>query len=144
MIQNGLSPAFSSLSRPAFRTLEVDKGPDLNGFDSSSCFLPLISNLYFVYLLVSLARSYTRFCVLITPVRRTLITFSLPISKSLYFLYASEAGGVRFGIWGWCLEQDPVCMTPIKCESLFFGHFITTIESRLAYPPDWGIHGSLK
>ncbi|KAF5359529.1 hypothetical protein D9756_003495 [Leucocoprinus leucothites] len=39
----------------------------------------------------------------------TLTTFSLPFLPRLYFLWSSQGGGVRFGIWGWCLEQGSVC-----------------------------------
>ncbi|KIJ92986.1 hypothetical protein K443DRAFT_684879 [Laccaria amethystina LaAM-08-1] len=65
----------------------------------------------------------------------TLITFSLPISKSLYFLYASEAGGVRFGIWGWCLDQDPICMTPLKLGYTWEPQIATPITSALILFP---------
>jgi len=41
-----------------------------------------------------------------------LVTFSVPTSSSLYFLSTSEAGGVRFGIWGWCLNEDGTCLDP--------------------------------
>ncbi|KAF7771757.1 hypothetical protein Agabi119p4_6068 [Agaricus bisporus var. burnettii] len=39
----------------------------------------------------------------------TLITFSLPLVHSMYFLWSSQAGGVRFGIWGWCLDEGSIC-----------------------------------
>ncbi|KAG6857396.1 hypothetical protein H0H87_004758 [Tephrocybe sp. NHM501043] len=41
-----------------------------------------------------------------------LITFSVPAASSLYFLSTSQAGGVRFGMWGWCLREDGVCLQP--------------------------------
>lgn len=48
-------------------------------------------------------------CCLFCDGDRTVTTFSLPFVGSLYFLWASEAGGVRFGIWGWCLDEGNVC-----------------------------------
>ncbi|TFK74171.1 hypothetical protein BDN72DRAFT_722782, partial [Pluteus cervinus] len=45
---------------------------------------------------------------------RILITFSMPLVPVLYFLYSSQDGGVRFGMWGWCLDSDGVCQHPIK------------------------------
>ncbi|EDR10037.1 uncharacterized protein LACBIDRAFT_317946 [Laccaria bicolor S238N-H82] len=65
----------------------------------------------------------------------TLITFSLPISKSLYFLYASEAGGVRFGIWGWCLDSDPICMNPMRLGYTWEPQIATPITSALILFP---------
>jgi len=44
----------------------------------------------------------------------TMTTFSAPMSTHLYFLRSSEARGVRFGVWGWCLEEDKLCMGPMK------------------------------
>ncbi|KAJ3564006.1 hypothetical protein NP233_g8577 [Leucocoprinus birnbaumii] len=38
-----------------------------------------------------------------------LTTFSLPLIPGLYFLWTSQAGGVRFGIWGWCMDEGSVC-----------------------------------
>ncbi|KII85072.1 hypothetical protein PLICRDRAFT_45184 [Plicaturopsis crispa FD-325 SS-3] len=46
----------------------------------------------------------------------TLTTFSVPMISSFYFLYASEAGGVRFGAWGWCLDSDGTCSSPLRLE----------------------------
>ncbi|TDL20759.1 hypothetical protein BD410DRAFT_790408 [Rickenella mellea] len=42
----------------------------------------------------------------------TLITFSVPFISNFYFLWTSEAGGVRFGIWGWCLDNAHTCLNP--------------------------------
>ncbi|KAL5486217.1 hypothetical protein ACEPAI_7262 [Sanghuangporus weigelae] len=39
----------------------------------------------------------------------TLISVSTPIIKQLYFLHSSMAGGVRFGEWGWCLDNGTQC-----------------------------------
>ena len=41
--------------------------------------------------------------------RRTLVTFSTPFVKMLYFLQTDESGGVRFGLWGWCLLDGSFC-----------------------------------
>ncbi|EPQ52581.1 hypothetical protein GLOTRDRAFT_131813 [Gloeophyllum trabeum ATCC 11539] len=43
-----------------------------------------------------------------------LITFSVPFVSSFYFLHSSIAGGVRFGLWGWCLDDDTLCISPVK------------------------------
>jgi len=39
-----------------------------------------------------------------------LITFSVPFISNFYFLRSSIAGGVDFGVWGWCLTSgDDTC-----------------------------------
>ncbi|KZT23072.1 hypothetical protein NEOLEDRAFT_1136930 [Neolentinus lepideus HHB14362 ss-1] len=43
-----------------------------------------------------------------------LVTFSVPFVSSFYFLHSSISGGVKFGIWGWCLDDDTLCIAPIK------------------------------
>ena len=45
---------------------------------------------------------------------RMLITCSTPLIKTCYFLYTEEARGVRFGIWGWCLDEYGICSTPLQ------------------------------
>jgi len=54
-----------------------------------------------------------------------LTTFSLPFVHSLYFLRISQAGGIRFGIWGWCLDEG-VCS-----DTLALGY---TWEPQIAIP----------
>ncbi|CAL1717176.1 unnamed protein product [Somion occarium] len=39
----------------------------------------------------------------------TLVTFSVPFISSFYFLHSSVAGGIKYGIWGWCLDVDDSC-----------------------------------
>ncbi|EJD07023.1 uncharacterized protein FOMMEDRAFT_17457 [Fomitiporia mediterranea MF3/22] len=39
----------------------------------------------------------------------TLISVSTPVVKPLYFLHTAQAGGVRFGEWGWCLDDGSSC-----------------------------------
>ncbi|KXN84770.1 hypothetical protein AN958_12197 [Leucoagaricus sp. SymC.cos] len=56
----------------------------------------------------------------------TLTTFSLPFIPRLYFLWSSQDGGVRFGIWGWCREQRSMCS-----EKLGMGY---TWEPEIAIP----------
>ncbi|KAF8896182.1 hypothetical protein BD779DRAFT_565869 [Infundibulicybe gibba] len=53
-------------------------------------------------------------------------TFSMPMISSFYFLYSSQAGGVRFGLWGWCLDEGAVCINPLQ---LGF-----TWEPQIAFP----------
>ncbi|GLB40274.1 hypothetical protein LshimejAT787_0801450 [Lyophyllum shimeji] len=43
-----------------------------------------------------------------------LITFSVPMASKLYFLSSSQAGGVRFGTWGWCIDEDGTCLSPLQ------------------------------
>lgn len=40
---------------------------------------------------------------------RTLVTFSVPFISTFYFLQTDESGGVRFGLWGWCLTNGTLC-----------------------------------
>ncbi|KAG2018177.1 hypothetical protein CC2G_007627 [Coprinopsis cinerea AmutBmut pab1-1] len=42
----------------------------------------------------------------------TVTTFSTPFTPSLYFLRSSQGKGVRFGLWGWCLEGEDFCTDP--------------------------------
>ena len=66
---------------------------------------------------------------------RMLTICSVPIS-SLYFLYTSEALGVRFGMWGWCLDEGGICSGPLQ-----YVHFFT-LSSRSFQSIDWAILGS--
>ncbi|PPQ66225.1 hypothetical protein CVT24_000337 [Panaeolus cyanescens] len=43
-----------------------------------------------------------------------LTTFSIPLISTLYFLHSTQANGVKFGIWGWCLDQYDLCSRPLK------------------------------
>ncbi|KAF5327305.1 hypothetical protein D9619_004486 [Psilocybe cf. subviscida] len=36
-------------------------------------------------------------------------TFSTPLGSTFYFLRTSQASGVKFGMWGWCLDDGTVC-----------------------------------
>lgn len=51
-------------------------------------------------------------CVLPAFVLLTLTTFSIPFISAFYFLDTSIDGGVRFGIWGFCFDNDPLNCTP--------------------------------
>jgi len=46
-------------------------------------------------------------CVLLA-----LITFSVPFVSSFYFLHSDVAGGVKYGVWGWCLDNGLECSGP--------------------------------
>ncbi|EIN09867.1 pali-domain-containing protein [Punctularia strigosozonata HHB-11173 SS5] len=34
-----------------------------------------------------------------------LVTISTPVVHAFYFVHADTGGGVRFGIWGWCIDH---------------------------------------
>ncbi|KAF9563221.1 hypothetical protein CPC08DRAFT_686789 [Agrocybe pediades] len=38
-----------------------------------------------------------------------LTVFSIPLVSTLYFLHSDQANGVKFGMWGWCLDDYLVC-----------------------------------
>ncbi|PPQ81016.1 hypothetical protein CVT25_014524 [Psilocybe cyanescens] len=38
-----------------------------------------------------------------------LTVFSVPMVSTSYFLHSSQANGVSFGMWGWCLDEGDVC-----------------------------------
>ena len=58
---------------------------------------------------------------------------SEPVS-SLYFLYTSEALGVRFGLWGWCLDEDGTCSWPWQYVRFCFTRsFSSRFIDRLGY-----------
>lgn len=50
-----------------------------------------------------------------------LTTFSVPFVSAFNFLHADAAGGVRFGIWGWCLDQGGYCTSKkwVPCIASF-------------------------
>ncbi|KAF8978685.1 hypothetical protein BDQ17DRAFT_1204659, partial [Cyathus striatus] len=65
----------------------------------------------------------------------TLISFSLPISPTLYFLESEQANGVRFGIWGWCLTQYDVCIEPMELGYTWEPQIDTRVtRSLILYP----------
>ncbi|KIM39896.1 hypothetical protein M413DRAFT_446815 [Hebeloma cylindrosporum] len=68
------------------------------------------------YLLLA---SLTAFILLILP------TFSVPLLSTFYFLHSTEANGVRFGMYGWCLDEGGIC------SSVRLGY---TWEPQLAVP----------
>ncbi|TFK40439.1 hypothetical protein BDQ12DRAFT_497477 [Crucibulum laeve] len=88
---------------------------------------------------VAWLRKHSIFLVLITTfiafLLLTLTSFSLPLTKSLYFLHASQAGGVRFGIWGWCLETDPICINPLHLGYTWEPQIGNTITKALVLYP---------
>ncbi|KAF9446831.1 hypothetical protein P691DRAFT_707840 [Macrolepiota fuliginosa MF-IS2] len=64
-----------------------------------------------------------------------LTTFSLPFIDSLYFLWTSQAGGVRFGIWGWCLDADHVCSDVLGLGYTWEPEVSIPITKALAFYP---------
>jgi hypothetical protein len=42
-----------------------------------------------------------------------LASVSSPIVRNFNFLHAETAGGVSFGLWGWCIDDGGSC-TPVK------------------------------
>jgi len=63
-----------------------------------------------------------------------LTTFSVPIS-SLYFLYTSEALGVRFGMWGWCLDEGGICSGPLQLGYTWEPQLSNAITIALVFYP---------
>ncbi|KAF9466629.1 hypothetical protein BDZ94DRAFT_186544 [Collybia nuda] len=63
-----------------------------------------------------------------------LTTFSMPLS-SLYFLYSSQAGGVRFGLWGWCIDEDGTCLGPLELGYTWEPQITARITSALVFYP---------
>jgi len=59
---------------------------------------------------------------------------SVPIS-SLYFLYTTEALGVRFGMWGWCLDEDGTCSWPWQLGYTWEPQLSNTITKALVFYP---------
>jgi len=65
----------------------------------------------------------------------TMLTIcSVPIS-SLYFLYTSEALGVRFGMWGWCLDEGGICSGPLQLGYTWEPQLSNTITNALVFYP---------
>lgn len=63
-----------------------------------------------------------------------LITFSVPMASSLYFLSSSEAGGVRFGMWGWCIG-DGTCLSPLQLGYTWEPQIPNSITAALIFYP---------
>ncbi|KAF8910604.1 hypothetical protein CPB84DRAFT_1764109 [Gymnopilus junonius] len=38
-----------------------------------------------------------------------LTTFSVPLVSTFYFMHSTQANGVTFGMWGWCLDDGSLC-----------------------------------
>lgn len=73
-----------------------------------------------------------------------LATFSAPMSTELYFLRSSQAGGVRFGAWGWCLEGTGTCMAPMKLGYTYKRALDAPITGALVlYPIAWILNAFL-
>jgi hypothetical protein len=64
-----------------------------------------------------------------------LITLSVPLVSSFYFLYSSQANGVRFGLWGWCLDSDGTCSSPLQLGYTWEPEIDTQITGALAFYP---------
>ena len=70
---------------------------------------------------------------------RMLTTFSVPLLSTFYFLHSTQANGVRFGMYGWCLDEGGICSS-IKQVNW------TCITSSIAHRTlitGWVIHGNL-
>jgi len=63
-----------------------------------------------------------------------LISVSVPLVSSFYFLYSSQANGVRFGLWGWCLDTG-ACSSPLQLGYTWEPEIITQITGALAFYP---------
>jgi len=64
-----------------------------------------------------------------------LTSLSVPIVSSFYFLYSSQANGVRFGLWGWCLDSDGTCSSPLQFGFTWAPEIDTQITGALALYP---------
>jgi len=64
-----------------------------------------------------------------------LISLSVPLVSSFYFLYSSQANGVRFGLWGWCLDADGTCSSPLQLGYTWEPEIDTQITGALALYP---------
>ncbi|PFH48778.1 hypothetical protein AMATHDRAFT_149160, partial [Amanita thiersii Skay4041] len=65
----------------------------------------------------------------------TLTTFSTPFITSFYFLYTSQAGGTRFGLWGWCLDEDGACSDSLRLGYTWEPEVAVPITKALALYP---------
>jgi len=76
--------------------------------------------------------SSTMFTVLLLQI---LITFSVPMASSLYFLSSSQAGGIRFGTWGWCIDEDGTCLSPLQLGYTWEPQIPVPITNALVFYP---------
>ena len=64
-----------------------------------------------------------------------LTTFSVPLLSTFYFLHSTEANGVRFGMYGWCLDDYEICSSVKQvnwtCITPSIAH--RTVNYRLGY-----------
>ncbi|KAI0071965.1 hypothetical protein K474DRAFT_479639 [Panus rudis PR-1116 ss-1] len=49
------------------------------------------------------------FLTLVATVLLMLVTFSAPFVSEFTFLHADTAGGVGYGVWGWCIDTGNIC-----------------------------------
>ncbi|CAA7269631.1 unnamed protein product [Cyclocybe aegerita] len=64
-----------------------------------------------------------------------LTTLSIPLVSSFYFLYTSQANGVRFGMWGWCLDSDGTCSSPLQLGYTWEPEIAIPITKALVFYP---------
>ncbi|KAI0955719.1 hypothetical protein AcV7_006308 [Taiwanofungus camphoratus] len=68
-----------------------------------------------------------------------LVTFSTPFIHVFYFLESSAGGGVKFGIWGYCLDLTETCLS-LRLGYTFDPQITGTLPRVLAlYPAAAGV-----
>ena len=83
-------------------------------------FMATVAALVLLCVLKTSCYSWTKLTV---PSRRVLVTFSTPFIQQLYLLRSDAAGGVRFGVVGFCLELTGIC-TKQCVHSLHFDVYV--------------------
>ncbi|KAH7920242.1 hypothetical protein BV22DRAFT_1021594 [Leucogyrophana mollusca] len=62
-------------------------------------------------------------------------TFSVPLISSFYFIDADTAGGVRFGVWGWCYDSGGTCTSPLQIGYSFSPQIVEPLTKALVFYP---------
>ncbi|KAF9533922.1 hypothetical protein CPB83DRAFT_844770 [Crepidotus variabilis] len=63
-----------------------------------------------------------------------LSTVSTPIATTFYLLYSTHSGGIRFGIWGWCLD-DGTCSNSLKLGYTYDSAITTSVTAAFVLYP---------
>ncbi|KAF8170422.1 hypothetical protein BJ912DRAFT_997279 [Pholiota molesta] len=77
---------------------------------------------------------YVFLATLVAFVLLTLTTISVPLVSTLSFLHSSQANGVSFGMWGWCLDDGMTC-SPTQFGYTWPPEITTSITKAFVFYP---------
>ncbi|KAF9036200.1 hypothetical protein BJ165DRAFT_1507134 [Panaeolus papilionaceus] len=64
-----------------------------------------------------------------------LTTFSIPLISNVYFFHTTQANGVKFGLWGWCLDEEELCLAPFQLGYTWAPEIPNPVTKALVFYP---------